>query len=293
MRSLTLVLLFIFSGSSLHSQIINREFPEKDGSIKLLGQATYGRLKAPPFDGWFVKNESSFQPADSAVETFQNALRQVDSITLFMGTWCGDSKREVPRLTKLLNEAGFDMKKLKIICLDNTFSNYKQSPEKEQMNLNIHRVPTVIFQKDGSELGRIVESPVDSYSADLSAILENTYHPKFQSVNFLHRYLSEHGTRALLQNQENVLSELTGKTDSWNELTTYGKVLLTSWRLKEAVTVLEINSRLYPDKEYVFLHLANAYYLTGDTENAEKCCRKALSINPESHFATTLLKKID
>ena len=41
------------------------------------------------------------------------------SVLCFMGTWCGDSKRETPRFYKIMEEANFDFKKnFKVIALN-------------------------------------------------------------------------------------------------------------------------------------------------------------------------------
>lgn len=84
-------------------------------------------------------------------------LSDVDSVQIFFGSWCGDSKREVPWMLKILNESGFE--KYSLIGLGNSFQNYKQSPFGEEIGKNIHRVPTFIFYKDSTEVNRTVESP--------------------------------------------------------------------------------------------------------------------------------------
>ena len=79
-----------------------------------------------------------------------------------MGTWCHDSKREVPRAIKLFNLLALDNEKIKIVALNKQkkgyFKNYK--------SFNIKRTPTIIFFKNGKEIGRIIERPSESIEED-------------------------------------------------------------------------------------------------------------------------------
>lgn len=278
--------------SFIYSQILNREFPDAKGNIILLGEVSYERLTEAPFEDWYVSNENAYSPNTDHIASLKKSFNQVDSITIFMGTWCGDSKREVPKITQALKAINFNFNKLKIICVDNRFNNYKQSPENEQAGQNIHRVPTILIHNKKNEIGRMVERPVVSVEKDLLSIVEGSYVPNYQSVHILDKYLKDHGTKWLESNEQIILDSLKPITKKYNELTTYSRVLLTSWKLKEAVTVLEINAKLFPDVEYAHIHLANTYMILGEYEKTEECCKQALEINPESKMAANLLTKI-
>ena len=62
-----------------------------------------------------------------------------------MGTWCGDSKQDVPKLYKVLEACHFPMEKFTAIAVSKQPNIYKQRPQREEAGLNIHSVPTVIF----------------------------------------------------------------------------------------------------------------------------------------------------
>lgn len=87
-----------------------------------------------------------------------------------MGTWCGDSRRETPHFYKLLDAVNFDYKNLQMITVDRS----KKSSNNEQAGLEIIRVPTFIFYKNGKEINRFVEYPVKSLEEDLLEILKET-----------------------------------------------------------------------------------------------------------------------
>ena len=84
-----------------------------------------------------------------------------------MGTWCPDSRREVPRFMKILNIWQFPATKLTFIGVDNA----KLSPVGEYNSLDIQRVPTFIIYKNNIEAGRIIENPTTSLEQDIVNIL--------------------------------------------------------------------------------------------------------------------------
>ena len=95
-------------------------------------------------------------------------LELPDDVTvwLFFGTWCHDSKREVPRLLKHLEAAGLGEENLKLIGLDYR----KREPEGRATEFDVRYTPTAIFMRDGEEVGRIVERPKTSLYEDITAM---------------------------------------------------------------------------------------------------------------------------
>ncbi len=115
----------------------------------------------------------AFQGAHDTVRIqteFVEMIRQADSgvrVLVFLGTWCGDSKREVPRFLKIADAAGISMDRITLYALDRK----KASPEGVESGYRIERVPTFIFLKKESEIGRIVESPRTTLEGDILTIL--------------------------------------------------------------------------------------------------------------------------
>jgi len=91
------------------------------------------------------------------------------SVLLVMGTWCPDSKREMPRYFATMDAAGIDDSKLTMIGVDAT----KKDTEGLTEKFNITRVPTFIFMRDGKEVARFVErTPVGTtFEKELARIL--------------------------------------------------------------------------------------------------------------------------
>ena len=115
---------------------------------------------------WYKKNYSSYTPEQTSLEALQDSLNEVQ-IKVFMGTWCHDSKRETPRLFKILDQASYDLENLSLIALDRT----KKTPDEFEKGLDIIRTPTYVFYKNGLEVGRIVETPRESLEKDIFKIV--------------------------------------------------------------------------------------------------------------------------
>ena len=140
--------------------------PEKSAEIFLLGLKTKSDLEVAPYDSWFESGEESYKTNTPTITLLRNAPQDYQ-ISIFMGTWCDDSRTQVPHFYKILNEIDFDLSKVKLITMDRE----KKTPENLEEGLNITNVPTFIFHKNGTELHRIVESPVESLEADMLKII--------------------------------------------------------------------------------------------------------------------------
>jgi thiol-disulfide isomerase/thioredoxin len=109
----------------------------------------------------------NYEPDANAVEAIK-AIDKETSITLAFGTWCPDSKNYVPRLIKALRAAANDKIQIKLIGIDNQF----HEPVAVVQPRRITNVPTVIVERGGREIGRIVETPASkTMEEDLAAIL--------------------------------------------------------------------------------------------------------------------------
>lgn len=110
----------------------------------------------------------SYHPDSLAVERIK-ALGEKLEILAFIGTWCPDSRRDVPRLLKALQLAANPKIKLRIYGLDYTKRDKAGLTEK----YNIQYVPTFVFLSQGKEIGRIVEVPERSVEQDFVKIVES------------------------------------------------------------------------------------------------------------------------
>jgi hypothetical protein len=161
------------------TQPINQKFTDLSGNEILLGVCTREALLEAPYSAWF---QSAYQQyvVDTATCVFVSPLLRNRKITIFMGTWCGDSRREVPRLLKILDCCGFPPEQLTLVMVSNQPEMYKQSPGHEEAGRSILRVPTLIIEGEANELGRIIELPVASLEKDMLRILrKDGYVPNY------------------------------------------------------------------------------------------------------------------
>lgn len=164
---------------SVSAQEFNKEIITENGLQLLVGQINLEGLQNQPYGSWFQSRHDNYYPDDTMVTLFKEKLTEYN-IKLFLGTWCGDSKRESPRFIKILETADFPMEQLEIIALDYRKGHYKTSPTGEEKGLNIIKVPTIIFFKNGKEVNRIVESPLETLEEDIAQIVfEKDYVPNY------------------------------------------------------------------------------------------------------------------
>lgn len=168
--------------AQVNSPILNFEKKQPDQTPILLGRCSISAFQKEPYNSWFQKNYASHQIDSHSVEIIKPLLKK-KKIDLFLGTWCGDSKWEVPRMLKILEAAGFDTSQLAIICVGNEINLYKKSPQGEEIGKNIQRVPTLIIYDKNKEIGRIIESPVVTLEKDLLSILrKEPYIPNYSNL---------------------------------------------------------------------------------------------------------------
>jgi thiol-disulfide isomerase/thioredoxin len=139
---------------------------EKNKYGDLVGYANKASFNQAPYNTWFVKNLESYQPKEATTTALKTALKGV-TIKAFMGTWCGDSKRETPHFYKILELADFNFKNLDLV----TVNRFKKTPDNLQEGLNILKVPTFIFYIKGEEIGRYVEYARESLEEDMLKIV--------------------------------------------------------------------------------------------------------------------------
>ncbi|TPN86701.1 thioredoxin family protein [Aquimarina algicola] len=276
---LTLLLIVLYSTS--YAQVFNHEVIQQDQPPMLLGKINNEKLSTAPYDQWFLKNYDDYAPQENSVITLKTLLPKY-TISIFMGTWCGDSKREVPRFYKILKESNFPLDRLTTVAVGRNREDYKQSPGGEQEGLGIHRVPTFIIYKDGKEVNRIVESPKNTLEKDLIDIITKEYTPNYESVQLMHGIISEHGIDYLNKNTQETIDLLKHKTTSLYELNTYASVLFYSHKQNDALAVLHFNTLLFPEEADVYISLAKKYDQLKNVKKAITYYKKALQFEDNS-----------
>ena len=89
-------------------------------------------------------------------------------VTVFLGTWCSDSKRELSRLWRAFDEmAGLVPFQVTYVAVGRD----KEEPEAWIEGSGLEYVPTFVVRRGGEEVGRIVEVAPHGIVEDLHALL--------------------------------------------------------------------------------------------------------------------------
>ena len=149
--------------------VVNRVVDsEKYGKI-LLGPQTRSQFSKEPFNSWYDYGYKEYEFDKTLIDQLKKNKITSYHITVVLGTWCSDSQREVPRLMKILDAVKFPEGKLHIIGL----TRKKEGINGEEVQYGIKKVPTIIVEKYGQEIGRITETPqTGSLERDLLDIIK-------------------------------------------------------------------------------------------------------------------------
>ena len=161
-----IILLFFITAMVFGQESKLIEDP-KTNKPMLIGITSRDAYQNPNFKIWFNEEYENYK-VDSVIAKELMPKIVEKKITIVLGTWCSDSRREVPRFLKVLDNIGFCDDNLKLINVDRT----KNGIANETEDLEIELVPTFIIYENDEEIGRIVETPEETLELDLLDIIE-------------------------------------------------------------------------------------------------------------------------
>ena len=165
----TAALLLLSLAAALFAGCAGSSLPARDGLDR--GWVARDTLNSPAYRP-FKEGYDSAKVAQEFVPMIRSVREGVD-VTIFFGSWCPDSRREVPRFLRIADESGFPASSIRLYALDRT----KKSADGLTEKFAIERIPTFIFRKGGKEIGRITEFPVTTLEADMLTILAKSVSP--------------------------------------------------------------------------------------------------------------------
>lgn len=139
---------------------------EEDGGKMLVGLASRSALMNEHFADWYFDGYDEYTINEDYVNEISQLMEEI-KITIVIGTWCSDSRREVPQFYKIMDALKFDDDNIKFIAVDRNKTTELYNIDE----LNIKFVPTFIFYHKEKELGRIVEIPNETLEIDILEIL--------------------------------------------------------------------------------------------------------------------------
>jgi thiol-disulfide isomerase/thioredoxin len=162
-NNLTIMFIGILFCTNLIAQNFNTiTTDEKTDKPMLIGYTTLEAFNDTSFSWWWNSEYNMYDVESMDVKELKVKLEDVD-IKIVMGTWCSDSRTEVPHFYKILDEINYPNEKVILINVNRD----KQGLENEVEGLDINFVPTFIFYKAGEEIGRIIEMPYETLEKDM------------------------------------------------------------------------------------------------------------------------------
>lgn len=168
MKHLVLIILLILPFVAFTQKLNQKTTDPKKGNEMLIGYCDREGFVSVNcnFDSAFRAEYIAYHTDEAILKALAGKLKGV-KVTLVMATWCSDSKEWVPRFYKIMDELRFNYKNLTLICVDRS----KKAPDTYVDKLKIELVPTFIFYRKKTELGRIIEVPLDVMEKEILKIL--------------------------------------------------------------------------------------------------------------------------
>lgn len=290
--AILLVLCTFFSISNSYSQEINF-YKNAKGDSHICGEFPLDYLEHDSnYKIWFNKYYNELKLPEKRLR-LKSKLKNT-TVDIYLGTWCGDSKKWVPQFIKLWDELGLNRNQLRFIGLYNDEERYKTSPNGEEKGQQIHRVPVFIFKSDNVEYARIVESPKNDLVTDVAQIaLGFASNPNYEGANYLFKLLDTESLEQIQKNMNDYYKILRNKTHNSKELNTLGYVLLRNKRMKEALFCFRLNTYLFRYDPNVYDSYGEALAIDGAHLEALKMYKKVVSIEPENKNAIAQIKHLE
>ena len=170
MRHIMVYVYMIFLTCCVQQKPINKiVYSEKVKQDILLGAIDRSGLQADQFRDWFNKEYTGYEVEKETMDSISFEYWNNINITIILATWCPDSRRELPRFLKIIDHTGFPEENITYISVNRD----KEVPGMDLSHLDIKKVPTIIFYRMGEEIGRIIESPVQSLEKDIYKFINN------------------------------------------------------------------------------------------------------------------------
>jgi tetratricopeptide (TPR) repeat protein len=279
MKHLLILLIFLFS----NSVISQNHYLDKNGNKHFWGNIQPADLQKEGFKEWYHKSIENYTPQTD--ERVNLGMEGVD-VLIYLGTWCGDSKNWVPKFIKKWESMNLSLDRLKMVAVHNQDEVYKQAPDRSEVEHNLHRVPTFVFSRNGKEIGKIVESPVNSLDTDIAQIsLGIPSEPNYKAVAIIDELLQVEGIDSVTLKDSVTYSKIYRMVTYPGELNTYAKKLFYDGKKALAIEILEINTRIFPYEPFVYNNLGKYYLKEGQREKARECFIRSLQLDLENVFA--------
>lgn len=285
---LALLLLAHFSFAQKAQTYLNDR-----GQKHLAGPFELNELRTDAeYKDWYEENAKLFSLKGLPTNWKKNLENtQVD---IFLGTWCGDSKRWVPQFVKMWKDLGLKEEQLNFTALYSGDEKYKQGPNREEKGLRIHRVPTFIFKEKGEEYARIVEYPRNDLEQDLAQIAVGyASEPNYRAATYLLELFEKESMVDILKDVRTHLNEVNHLVGKDRELNTLGYVFLYSNRTQQALLTFQFNTIIHPHSPRAFNSYGEALLSNEDKAGAIRAFKRVIELDLKHENANRRLQELE
>jgi len=165
MKIILFLLAVIFS-ASVFGQLNQTIFDEGKNQEILIGECNVDGFTQGEFASWYTMKYENYEVED--IHFNPNYTTKFDSIYVFLGSWCSDTQRELPRFCKIMDHKYFQGTYVRYFAFDGK----KQNDIIDNEEYYVQFLPTFVFYYNGNELCRIIETPRDSLEEDIMDLLD-------------------------------------------------------------------------------------------------------------------------
>ncbi|MBC7426001.1 MAG: hypothetical protein H7321_05650 [Bacteroidia bacterium] len=141
---------------------------DSKGNRIIKGKLTEDSLKNMEYYSWYLRGKTDYNPAKRPMKKI-TAVKDSLSFVVIMGTWCSDTKEQLPKLLKIIDKAGIPQSAVQLFGVDRE----KDSNGTVPAGITYTLIPTVLVYFNGRLIGTIVEAPKRSIESDLAKMLSN------------------------------------------------------------------------------------------------------------------------
>ena len=171
------VILIFSSCSSLNvKRQLNRSVITSSNEEMLVGRVDLSSLLEAPYADWYNANYEGHTVDKETTQLTRNEIRFY-SVKVFFGTWSLESQKHLPAFIKVMHQLKFPMSRIELVAANRQ----NRSFYGEEIGEKIKYLPTFIFYKNNKEMGRIVNSPVETIERDILSIIKKDiiYKPQY------------------------------------------------------------------------------------------------------------------
>jgi len=133
-----------------------------------IGRTDAARLLSRVAD--YADRKKAYTPDAAVLEMMKEHIKSGDRMEVYMGTWCSDSQREVPKFLRIVDDLksqfGVELP-VSFVAVDRA----KQKPVDLLAGKHIEKVATFIYFRGDREVGRIVERPTSLFEDDMLVLV--------------------------------------------------------------------------------------------------------------------------